>query len=80
MEPNAPDPQAVYTFANAVGVVVSPHDLWLRFSVEQPSLDPESVSETIEVARIVLPVRMLGPLIQTLQGLVGPQKDLSDEG
>jgi hypothetical protein len=64
--------EAPYMLANSVNIVVSPHDLWLKFVMEQPSESGESAQ--VEVARIVMPIRMLEPLIAKLQGLAAGSK------
>jgi hypothetical protein len=68
--------EPAYTFANSVNLIISPHDLWLRFSIEQPSDGADS--QAIEVARIVMPVRLLEPLIEKLQGLAADRKASGD--
>lgn len=75
---STPGDAHVYKLANTVNMLVSPHDLWLKFAMEQPTDDGES--ELVEVARIVLPIRMLEPLIAKLQGLVQERTGASDAG
>lgn len=66
IEPSPKD-TSPYRLANSVNMLVGPHDLWLKFAMVQPKDDGES--EVVEVARIVLPIRLLEPLVAELQGL-----------
>lgn len=71
--------EAPYSLANSVKMVASPHDLWLRFGMEQPT-DAVDGSAFVEVARIVMPIRMLQPLIEKLQGLAAEERRTGHAG